>query len=69
MRTIEQVNQARGVICEKLKKHMSREQKIMLQGMLCALCYVAETPNGESLERLVAGQPMWQEAAANRLEK
>jgi len=61
MKTLDEISVARSVIIGKLIKPMLHEQRILLQGMLCALCWVAETPDGTTLERLVMGEPLWQE--------
>ena len=56
MKTLEEINKAKGVLCGDLKKNIDLSQRILLQGMLVALNWVSKDANGSTLDRLVDGE-------------
>jgi len=73
MKTLQQIAHARNVLCETLKTPgLNPEQSAMFAGMLNALAWVCDSPNGTTLDRLLAGEPVAAgkdpSAAVKRLE-
>lgn len=59
MKTKNDVDDARRAVRHSiLLDGLTCEQKALLMGMLVALCWVAGSPNGSTLERLMAGEPI-----------
>lgn len=59
MKTPEQIRHARGVLVETLKTpSLNQSQSALVAGMLNALAWVCDSPNGTTLERLLAGEPV-----------
>jgi hypothetical protein len=59
MKTEQQILDARKVLVETLTTPGLRpEQSTVFSGMLNALAWVCDSPNGSTLERLLAGEPV-----------
>lgn len=59
MKSTEQIKVARNVLCEKLNTPgLNQSQSALFAGMLNALAWVCDSPNGTSLDRLMAGEPV-----------
>lgn len=57
MKTIEQIRAAGDKLCETLKTPgLNRAQLALFAGMLNALAWVRDSPNGSTLDRLLAGE-------------
>jgi hypothetical protein len=55
----EEIANARSVLVETLKiPGLNSEQRAMFCGMLNALAWVRGSPNGTTLDRLIAGEPV-----------
>lgn len=60
MKTIEEVNKARTILCDRTladAKKLTKEQLALLAGMLNALVWVADGPNSNTMESILAGEP------------
>lgn len=65
MKSIEDVNWARGKLCTALATPgLSETQRILLNGMLNALVWVADGKHSSTVDQLLAGRPI--ETAAER---
>ena len=59
MKTLEQVNEARGKIADHfVTPGLTESQKCILVGMINALVWVAEGADTSTMDRLLAGEPM-----------
>lgn len=59
MKTAEQIKVARNVLCEKLNTPgLDKSQSALFAGMLNALAWVCDSPNGSTLDKLLAGEPI-----------
>ena len=66
MKTLEQINEARKKIGDKIlknKKSFSDRQNVLLIGMLNALVWAADGPDCSTLDRILADEPMANEQA------
>lgn len=56
LKTLEQVAEARKVLLQAILEHrFSNEQIACAEGMVVALCWVADSPNGSTLEDIIRG--------------
>jgi len=59
MKSAEQIKVARNALCEKLNTPgLNPSQSALFCGMLNALAWVCDSPNGSTLDRLIAGEPI-----------
>jgi hypothetical protein len=59
MKTLDDVNHARVVVRQAVQiKGLSKDQQILLIGLSVALCWVSESPDGSTLQRLLDGEPL-----------
>jgi hypothetical protein len=57
MKTEDDIRTARTKVNQvRMDPSISDDQGILLMGMSVALCWVAESPNGSTLERLIQGE-------------
>ena len=59
MKTIDRIKEARGALCRALETPGLKDvQRALFGGMLNALAWVCDSPNGTTLDRLLAGEPI-----------
>lgn len=59
MKTEADITVARMKVNEaRITPGISQFQNLLLTGMSVALCWVAESPHGSTLERLIQGEPV-----------
>lgn len=59
MKTNEQIEAAkRRIVCLLAKQFANPMQAAVLEGMVVALCWVVDSPNGSTLQRLLDGELM-----------
>ena len=58
MKTLEEINRARGKLCAIIagESELSKDQRILLCGMLNALVWVADGPDGTTVDRILSGE-------------
>lgn len=59
MKTEQEVNNARRIICDRITESgLEAIQKFGLQFILTTLVWVADGPNGTTIDRILAGESM-----------
>lgn len=62
MKTSEEIEVARRRIAYRFSQHrLDPLQAAVLEGMIVALCWVVDSPNGSTLQRLLDGELMYGE--------
>ena len=57
MKTIQQIDDARGVLAKRVKEPgLSKDQRILLAGMLNALVWAADGEASATVDRVLAGE-------------
>lgn len=60
MKTPDQIDNARTVLCARLTENIRREQRLILTGMLNALVWAADGRHGSTLDDILNGKPIKQ---------